>query len=468
MIDTTPNKPANVIPYPFPPGMPESVDCEVKVDGTPVFVHRTEVADVALFAVRGACEVRVTWNRDIESAVVRPLSRHIEPRIEGRTVCFTVDGPGHLCLEVNDDISRPLFLFVDPPETDVPAPGVEGVRYFEGGRIHEVGELRVADGETVYLAPGAVLHGIVRADGASGIRIRGRGILDGRVREEKTRFVEVKNCAGVELRDVLVLGSFGWTVVPWGCRDVRLCNTKIFSWRANDDGLDICSCRDVVVEDCFFRTLDDCIAVKAPRGDRSHDADVDGVRIRRSVFWNAEWGNAMEIGFELRTARIGDIVWEDCDIIRVERGAVFSVHNGDWAEVEDVRFENIRVEDARDKLLDLHVALSIYSRDCPERYHRGNHDRVPTGEGQWVPDSVLTDEEAAATQNARGAIRRVRLKDITLLGDTLPRSQIIGCSKPDAIRDVVVENLCHRGRRIATAGESGLEVTDAPPVVFQD
>ena len=64
---------------------------------------------------------------------------------------------------------------------------------------------------------------------------------------------------------VLVLGSFGWTIVPWKCRDVRLTNVKVFSWRDNNDGLDICSSRNVTIDRCFFRTKDDCIAIKAPR-----------------------------------------------------------------------------------------------------------------------------------------------------------------------------------------------------------
>lgn len=56
---------------------------------------------------------------------------------------------------------------------------------------------------------------------------------------------------------------------------------------------------------------------------------MDNVVVERSVFWNAEWGNAMEIGFELLAPHVRNIVWRDCDIIRVETGAVFSIHNGD-------------------------------------------------------------------------------------------------------------------------------------------
>jgi polygalacturonase len=194
-----------------------------------------------------------------------------------------------------------LMLFVDTPEVAVAAPRAPGVRYFEGGRIHEAGEIQLADDETLYLAPGAVVHGTVRAKNASGVRISGPGILDARPRTTRTQLVVLEGCQVVELRDVLVLGAYGWALVPYLCTDVRLTNVKVLGWRGNDDGLDICSSRRVTVDRCFFRTKDDCIAIKAPLGDGSSQFDVADILVHDSVFWNAQWGNAMEIGFELRT-----------------------------------------------------------------------------------------------------------------------------------------------------------------------
>ena len=172
----------------------------------------------------------------------------------------------------------------------------------------------------------------------------------------------------------------------------------------------------------------------------------------------------MEIGFDLRRPQVKNIVLRDCDIIRVERGAVFSVHNGDFASVEDIRFENIRVEDARDKLLDLRVGLSIYSQDCPERYHRRNPQRKPTGAGQWVPwDRLTADEQAVARQN-RGAIRNVRLTDIQLLEKVPPQSFLINSG--GELSGVTFQNV-RQGNRVLDSGEDlGLSVEDASDVRF--
>ena len=164
------------------------------------------------------------------------------------------------------------------------------------------------------------------------------------------------------------------------------------------------------------------------------------------------------------TPHVRNIVWRDCDIIRVETGAVFSIHNGDSAVIENVQFENIRVEDARDKLVDFRVGLSIYSQDCPERYHRRNPNRKPTGAGPWVPWEKLTAEEQAVARQNRGAIRNVRLADIQLLEKIPPRSFLVNSG--GEVSGVTFQNLRQGDRVLASSEDLGLSVEGATAVRF--
>lgn len=448
--------------YPFPKDLPASAAFHLKVAGQDVFVHKAEVADFAAFAISGAVEVAVECDAPVTKAVVRPLSRKITPKCEGNAVRFTVDQPGPLTLEINSKIKPALHLFIDPSETNAPQPGSPGVRRLAGGKVHEAGEITLKDGETLYLEPGAVVRGVVRAKGARNIRIQGRGIFDARERTTKAKFMSFEDCAGVTLSDVIVLGSYGWTLVPTHCQDVRLDNVKVFSWRDNDDGLDICASRRVVVDRCFFRTKDDCIAVKALKSDRTGQYDVDTVLVRNSVFWNAEWGNALEIGFELRTPGVRNISWTNCDIIRVEKGSVFSIHNGDFAAVENVLFDNIRVEDADDMLVDLRVGLSVYSDATPERYHRRNPKRQPTGNGPWVPAKLLSEAEKAAAAKNAGAIRAVRFRNIQLLEKIPPQSFIL--NDGGKIGNIWFENIRHGDKKLERLEDLNLKVDGATGV----
>ena len=97
---------------------------------------------------------------------------------------MTLTRPGPITVEVNGNWVKALHLFANPPEAAVPRPDDPNVVYFGPG-VHEINGLKVGDGKTVYLAPGAIVKG--KADGrgpvvaleGNHIVLRGRGILDG-------------------------------------------------------------------------------------------------------------------------------------------------------------------------------------------------------------------------------------------------------------------------------------------------
>lgn len=458
---------AKVATYSAPQGAERADDFSVRINRREIFVYDSKVAALAYFSFNGEATITVTHNKDINKVDIRPKSHGIACSIKDRTVSFQLDRPCNLSIEINGDIKRPLFLFANPLERDRPKPGDENVLYFEGGKIHEAGEIKVGSGQTVYIAGGAIVRGRIRAEGARNVRVTGRGILDGSHRDYKTQMVKLSGCSDVELNGIIVLNSYGWTLVPVKSDNVRFANVKVIGWRDNDDGIDIVGCRNLSVEGCFLRTKDDCIAVKASPGyfeeGESGLRNVRTVRVIDTVLWNAEWGNAMEIGFELQTEKVSDILFEDCDIIHVERGGTFTIHNGDFATVEDIRFESIRVEDSRDKLIEFRVGLSIYSGDCPWELHRQNPQRKRSPLGQWVPVEGQKQKEFAAK---RGHIRNVHFKDIYVSGSELPESYLIGYNDVHGIEDVVIENLQFNGRRIQGAEASNFTIEKAKNVQF--
>jgi len=145
-------------------------------------------------------------------------------------------------------------------------------------------------------------------------------------------------------------------------RDIRQIGEVVSS-----DGIDIAGSSNVLIEDCFLRNNDDCIAVKAVSlSDVTLDwrRDIHNVLAQRCVLLNAECGNAMEIGFETRTESIRNITFRDCDIIAAHGGGgVFTIHAGDRATISDVTYEDIRVEHFFDKCVDFRIFKSRYSRD---------------------------------------------------------------------------------------------------------
>ena len=120
-----------------------------------------------------------------------------------------------------DGKKGPLLLFANPLETDVPKADDPTVLYYGPG-THQVGAIILGDGQTLYLAGGAVVKGAVIARG-SNIRICGRGILDGSDYEWRkgphhvTVGIYGEN---VVVEGITIRGSSHWTIVPQGSRHV--------------------------------------------------------------------------------------------------------------------------------------------------------------------------------------------------------------------------------------------------------
>jgi hypothetical protein len=472
---------AGVTAYPVPPGIEASPDYQVSAGDQNIFVYKTPILSFASFALSGEAEVVLTVDRPITKPVIRPLSLGIKPTVVGNTIRFHIRQPCHLVVEVDGDRRRPLFLFANGPERSAPQPGDPEVRYFSGGQVYEAGTIQLKDNETVYLAGGAIVRAVIRAKNVTGARILGPGILDASFRQDKAKMVELDNCTNIEMNGPIVLGSYGWTIVPEFSEDIRLRDLKVLGWRDNDDGVDIVSSRHVTVDHCIFRTKDDCIAVKAlvnsgkstvavdnfepvmapllTRG--PSESNVEDVSIMNSTFWSSPVGHALTVGYELRAASIRHIRFQNCDIIKKEAGPALSIDNADLGVVDDVRFENLRVEDGCDKLLMLQVGFFKYSADCPWEYARRNPARKDSQGADWWQ---LVNEKRS---QKRGVIENVQLKNIQIVGDRLPGSTIQGWNSAADISNVVFENVTFNGQPLASAAEAGLKVKMATDINFR-
>ncbi len=436
----------DVIVYRAPEGEPLNEKFKVSVNGidVPVFNarictediqgrHRAGIIaqadsayDIAGFASfdlkKGPVKVNISVSDLIASARIRPASFGIIPTIKDKTLTIEVDKPQHVTVEINGDHIRSLHLFVNPEETDIPDPGDPNVIYFGPG-IHEITSVRVGDNQTVYIAGGAIVRGILAENEATrrdpsfvlsgkNITFRGRGIFDQgmipRVRGSQTMGATVD---GLKMEGVILRNSSGWTVALRDCNQVHIDNLKIFGHRANSDGIDITACIDVLVENCFLRTWDDLIVVKTYRGVTQ---EARHIHVRRCVLYN-EIAHALSVGAEI-TRNVEDVLFEDCDVIGDHgREWTLRIYHTDAATVKNVRFENIRIEES--------VQFASL----------------------WINSAVWT------TDTARGHIEDVVFRNITVnnSGYQLHKDfEFLGYDAHHAIKNVLIENVVINGRKV--------------------
>jgi len=453
--------------YEAPAGEAMSSEYEVTVGGRPVPVYvcrvsampfnqvwpgyqrpidQTEPAAFAAWDMAGEAEVEVVSIRPIESVAVRPSSRGITPRVEGRRIRFTLDGPGAVTVEVNG-WHHALHLFADAP-ADVPPDRDDPNVIWFGPGVHDVGPMTLKSNQALYLAGGAVVYGSVQASGASNLRILGRGILDSSKlpRGRGGGSIRLTDCRDVAIDGVILRDPAAWCLSAFGCEQVRISRVKLIGlWRYNADGIDLCNSSDVVIRDCFIRSFDDSIVIKGmPR----HAAKpVRNVLAERCVIWN-DWGRALEIGAETCAPEIADVTFRDIDIIRTNYVAL-DIQHGDNATVRNITFENIDLE--------------IDETNLRPTIQQGPEDR-------FVPDAdfcprlmVIVIRPTMWTEHTeRGSVQDITFRDIRVTGVPRPPSSFDGFDDAHGVRGVRIEDLSFNGRRAATLDD--VDVTVGPYV----
>lgn len=459
-----------LVTYPAPDSARRAVDFSVTVNGKEVFVYDNAVSAMAGFSFEGGVTIEVASAHDLRWVDIRPRSLAIPVSVSPNKLTFKITKPGQLSIERNGEHTRPLYIFASPLEKDAPRPNDPNVRYFAPGKIHDVGTLTLKDNETVYIAGGAVVRGNIEATDARNISIRGRGILDAS-RLEKGRLVRLWRCQNIDIEGITIVDSPGWTLVLLDCDNVTIRNHNQVCWRNGSDGIDLVGTSKVRVRDCFLRNNDDNIVVKSfsinPETYYSQPGkgrDVTDILVERCVIWNMPWGNAFEIGFELRCKTVNDITFRDCDLIHVDRGAALSIHNGDEATVENIVYENIRVEDAPHKLIDLAVFWSQYSTDRPATQEERTRQYM---QGAW--DGVLRvppGQQVAYARN-RGKIRNIVFRNIAVTDGQFPYSILYGYDAQHPIENVRFEKLTIHGRPVRSLKEGRFSVENATGIVWK-
>jgi len=442
----------NAIIYPFPEGLSSSANTIVKINGQECFVFETNVnfrrqspmgnaqdvlqhekTPVASFDMKGKVTVSVTLpGQDIKTAKVTPLSLGIKPKIKGDTVTFQVSKPGQLTVEFNDSPKGALHLFANPVEENIPSPDDSNVIYFGPG-LHEAGLINVKSGQTVYLAGGAIVRGWVAGTGVENVTIRGRGYFDGstfpRYAEDGVTGaqkvpINMQNCKNITIDGISCLDPSGWAVNTYHCTDVVVNNVKIISSRQNGDGITTQSCTNQKVTNCFVRSWDDSLVVKAYEGD-ARDISFDNC-----IIWT-DLAQSCEIGFETRGEVIENIRFSNITILHNFHKSVLSIHNGDRATVRNVNYENIVVEDAQ----------------------------LGQGDGWNFLIDILIDDSIWSKDSKRGRVENVNYNNIKVIGGNAAANRIKGYSSENMVKGVHIKDLVILDKKI-TSLKDGAFITN--------
>jgi len=386
--------------------------------------NRSKDISWASFALDGRVAIRIgVTGRSVSQVKILPSSRAVAVTLTDGIARFELDHPGQYAVEFDGDGTHPLFLFAEPPEKDAPSATDPDVLYFGPGE-HPLGDkfIEPKAGQTVYLAPGAIVHGRIRITQAPGVTIRGRGILrGGHLPGNPPNTYTVPHAieadqasSGVTVEGITVVESPHYQILLRG-DDCVVRNVKLMGWWFGTDGIG--TGRRGLVEDSFLRCNDDALKLYQ-----------SGMVVRRCVIWQMENGAPFQLSWNMNPDNAGFRV-SDIDIIAVDHHqdannrAIFNSIHGGRAHLSDYLFENIRIENARFRLLMLQIKKTNWAKAK-----------------EW------------------GRLSNITLRNISADGPFTERS-VISSDDPDGrIDNVIFENVRIGGKPVKGMADLGLEI----------
>ncbi|MHB0936004.1 MAG: glycosyl hydrolase family 28 protein [Armatimonadota bacterium] len=454
----------SIVTWPAPAEEIPSPDYTVEVDGCPVFVYQARVraeilqndglwthrpdpagerASFAIFDMTAPVTVIVRPIRPFTSAVVLPDRTGIVLEVADGCIRFTLDRPRHLTVLLDGTDQLALHLFISEPEKETPNPDDPNVIYFGPG-LHEVDTIKVQDGQTVYLAGGAVVKGVLRpgeegvyseqwkvtfyhgtvlaVSGVTGARICGRGILDGSlVPHPGHQLVAIHQAEDIRVEGITLRDSPNWDMIIAKSRNVRVNDVRIVSGRLNSDGINSVNSRDVQIRRCFVRNHDDSIVVKT----LEPDLPAEDILVEDCTVWS-DWGYSFGVTYETR-APIHRVTFNRCDIVYARHWCL-GVHLSDSATVSEIAFRDIDIADlaTAPRLAGAHAALAPEPRLL----------RINIGRDVWGKD-----QEA-------GHVRDITVDGVALHGAVIPPSEIFGYDAEHQVEHVAIRNVWLNGEAV--------------------
>ena len=172
----------------------------------------------------------------------------------------------------------------------------------------------------------------------------------------RVQLVNPVKCTNVLIEGVTLLRSPFWVIHPLLCQNLTVRGVHIQNDGPNGDGCDPESCKNVLIEDCFFDTGDDCIAIKSGRNrdGRTWNIPTENVIVRNCRMKNGHGGVVVgsEISGGFRNLFVENCIMDSPELERVIRIKTNSCRGG---VIEDIFVRNVTVGQCKEAVLKINL-----------------------------------------------------------------------------------------------------------------
>jgi DNA sulfur modification protein DndE len=261
----------------------------------------------------------------------------------------------------------------------------------------------------------------------------------------RPQMVLLTECRNVVLDGPTFRNSPNWNINLNLCENVRLRNLSIYNpaYAQNGDGMDLGSCRNVLVEDCTVDVGDDAICLKSGRDEegRRRGKPTENVTVRNCTVLHGHGG--VVIGSEM-SGGVRNVSVINCVFKGTDTGLRFKTTRGRGGVVENVEVSNVAMSDIAGEAITFDMFYAVKD-PRPEPVS----ERTPVFRQFYIRN--VTCDGAKQAMAVRG------LPELPIEGLTFERVRITadeGAMFVDA-RDVVLRDVQIRSRQ-------------SPPLQFQN
>ncbi len=254
------------------------------------------------------------------------------------------------------------------------------------------------------------------------------------------------NCKNVLLDGPTFQNSPAWCLHPLMSEDVTLRNLTIRNpwYSQNGDGLDLESCKNVVIENCSFDVGDDAICFKSGKDKDGRDRGIptENVIVKNCVVYHGHGG--FVIGSEM-SGGVKNVDISNCTFIGTDVGLRFKSTRGRGGVVENIYIRNIY-------MMDIPAEAILF-----DLYYGGNSP-IPTSE------ETVADNKKEVASIPAATIETPSFKDI-YMNDIVCR----GAGRAIFLQGLPEMNLKNiHLTNVSITAQRGVEVIDATGIQFKE
>ncbi len=264
-----------------------------------------------------------------------------------------------------------------------------------------------------------------RNQGEEGVPVEQR--IFGAGKKLRPNMIQPYKCKNVLIEGVTITNSPMWHIHPVLSTNVIVRDVKVIGHGPNNDGCNPESCKDVLIEGCFFNTGDDCIAIKSGRNNDGRRVNVpsENIVIQKCEMKDGHGGVVM--GSEM-TGGVRNVFTEDCkmDSPNLDRALRIKTNSVRGGVVENVYMRNVTIGEVSEAI----VRVEFY-------YGEGDTGIFTPTVRNINLENVTSKKSRYALQiNAyeRSPVTDIRLKDCTF--DGVERPNVL-----EGVKNLVLENV---------------------------